>query len=130
MSREEAPASPRRTPTPADWLLAFLLVALSLGSQVWWGRRPPGSQLVVESAEGLQRHPLDLDQVLSLNGPLGQSRVEIAGRQARFAASPCPEERCVLQGWIHRQGEVAVCLPNHLVLRIEGGRETLDALSR
>lgn len=122
--------SPRRIPTPADWLLALLLVALSLGSWVWWSRRPPGSQLVVDSAERLQRHPLELDQVLYLDGPLGQSRVEVAGRQARIAASPCPEQRCVLQGWIHRQGETAACLPNHLVLRIEGGDGAVDALSR
>lgn len=130
MSREEAPASPRYSPTPADWLLAFLLVALSLGSWVWWGRRPPGSQLVVECPGRSQRHPLGLAQVFVVEGPLGQSRVEIAGGQARIAASPCPEQRCVRQGWIRRQGEIAACLPNRVVLRVEGAAGAMDALSR
>jgi hypothetical protein len=130
MSREGASASPWQPPTPADWLLILLLAALSLGSQVFLSRRPAGRQLVVESAAGLQHHPLDRDEVLYLEGPLGQSRVEIANRQARIAASPCPEQRCVLQSWIERQGEMAACLPNHLVLRIEGGAGAVDALSR
>ena len=130
MSREEAPASPRQSPTRADWILAALLVALSLGSQVFLGRRPPGSEVVVESADRLQRYSLALDQVLYLDGPLGQSRVEVAGHRARIASSPCPEQRCVLQGWIRRQGEVAACLPNRIVLRIEGQGEAVDALSR
>lgn len=130
MSREEPPASPRQAPTPADLILALLLVALSLGSQVFLGRRPPGSEVVVESEGRRQRCPLSRDQVLYLDGPLGTSRVEIAGQGARIAASPCPEQRCVLQGWIRRQGEVAACVPNHLVLRIEGGNQTVDALSR
>lgn len=130
MSREEAPASPRQAPTPADLILALLLLAGSLGSQVFLGRRPPGSEVVVESVDRLQRCPLDRDQVLYLDGPLGRSRVEIAGRAARIAASPCPEQRCVLQGWIRRQGELAACVPNHIALRIEGGSEAVDALSR
>jgi hypothetical protein len=128
MSREAGPFP--RFPAPADWVLAFLLVALSLGSWAWWGRRPPGSQVVVECTRQLQRQPLDLDQVLLCQGPLGQSRVEIAGGRARIAASPCPEQRCVLQGWIHRQGETAACLPNRLVLRVEEGAGAMDALSR
>ncbi|MBI2502087.1 MAG: NusG domain II-containing protein [Candidatus Latescibacteria bacterium] len=130
MSREEAQAAPRRPPTRADWILAALLVALSLGSQAFLGRRPPGSEVVVERDDRLQRWPLSLDQILYLDGPLGQSRVEIAGQRARILSSPCPEQRCVLQGWIHRRGEVAACLPNHLVLRIEGQGEAVDALSR
>ncbi|MSR84192.1 MAG: NusG domain II-containing protein [Candidatus Latescibacteria bacterium] len=130
MSSEEASASPRQAPTPADLILALLLVAGSLGLWVFTGRRPPGSEVVMESDDRRQRCPLNRDQVLYLDGPLGRSRVEIAGQGARIATSPCPEQRCVLQGWIRRQGEVAACLPNHLVLRIEGGSETVDALSR
>lgn len=130
MSSQEAPASPRQAPAPADLILVLLLLALSLGSQVFLGRRPPGSEVVVESDKGHQRCPLDRDQVLYLGGPLGRSRVEITGQGARITSSPCPEQRCVLQGWIRRQGEVAACLPNHIALRIEGGRETVDALSR
>ena len=130
MSREGAPTSPRRAPTPADLILAFLLVAGSLGSWVLPGRHPPGSEVVVESADQRQVYPLSRDQVLYLEGPMGRSRVEIARQGARIATSPCPEQRCVLQGWIRRQGEVAACLPNHLVLRIEGGNEPVDALSR
>jgi len=129
MSREEAPASPWQTPTRADWLLAAALMLLCLGSWAALGRRPPGAQLVIDSPGQSLRLPLDGDQVLFPQGPLGVSRVEVQGGRARFAASPCPEQRCVLQGWIHRQGETAACLPNRVVLRLEGAG-ALDALSR
>ena len=130
MSREEASASRRPYPTSADRVLIGLLLAAALGFLVFRERRPAGREVVIESREGRRHCSLAVPQVLYLEGPLGQSRVEIASQGARIAASPCPEQRCVQQGWIRRQGEVAACLPNHIVLRIEGQGETIDALSR
>ena len=121
---------PRPYPTSADWVLIGLLMASVLGSWVFREGRPEGSEVVVESGGQRQRCPLATPRVLYLDGPLGQSRVEIASPGARIAASPCPEQRCVQQGWIRRRGEVAACLPNRIVLRIEGQGGTIDALSR
>ncbi|MDI6638910.1 MAG: NusG domain II-containing protein, partial [Bacillota bacterium] len=48
--------------------------------------------------------------------------VEIAedGR-ARVRASDCPDKVCVKTGWIEHPGEVIVCLPNRVVVKIQGG---------
>ncbi|MCC7264343.1 MAG: NusG domain II-containing protein [Candidatus Latescibacteria bacterium] len=107
----------------------LVLAGLCLGSWVVLGRRPAGTVLVLDSPGQSQRHPLAEDQVLLVGGPLGFSRVAIQGGQACFVSSPCPEQRCVSQGWIRRQGETAACLPNQIALHIEGPG-AVDALSR
>lgn len=114
--------------TRADRALIALLVAGIAGLLFHQGRARTGAEVIVEvDGQPPQMYPLSSPQILRLWGPLGESRVEIAARGARFVASPCPEQRCVYQGWIHRRGEAAACIPNRIALRIAGG---LDALSR
>lgn len=40
--------------------------------------------------------------------------------KARITASTCLDKTCVRTGWISRPGQSIVCLPNRLVVRIEG----------
>jgi hypothetical protein len=42
-----------------------------------------------------------------------------AGR-IRFAAADCPDKVCVRTGWISRSGQIAACVPGHLIIKIEG----------
>ena len=97
------------------------------------GRGQPGVSLRVE-ASGSQRavYPLSVDRSLRVQGPMGVSQVEIAGGAARMTASPCPEQRCVQQGWIRHRGEVVVCAPNRILLQIDGAVDggAPDAVSR
>ena len=45
----------------------------------------------------------------------------------------CPDKDCVNQGWISRPGQMIVCLPNRLVIKIESDKltqeEDVDAVS-
>ena len=38
----------------------------------------------------------------------------------RFAEADCPDRICVRTGWISRPGQIAACVPGHLIIRIEG----------
>jgi hypothetical protein len=80
-------------------------------------------------------------KVLSLNrsesglrevrGPLGLTRIEIREGRVRVASSPCPLKICERAGWIESAGEMIVCLPNEVVVRLPGSAgKDLDALSR
>ena len=42
--------------------------------------------------------------------------------------SACPGQDCVHSGLIRRPGESIVCLPNQLLVRLEGGENALDAV--
>jgi hypothetical protein len=49
----------------------------------------------------------------------------------RFTEADCPEKICVNTGWLSKPGQAAVCLPNGLIIRIEGSdKSEIDAYLR
>ena len=76
--------------------------------------------------------PLREDRQLEVMGLLGVTRISIENREARITESPCANKICVGFGRVSRSGQMAVCLPNRVVIRVasrEVGRD-LDAVSR
>lgn len=120
--------------TWADRLLILAAVAIAAGLLAHQRFRGQTGVEVVIAVEGKIQgiYPLDRAQILEVKGPLGTSVVEIGLRGARVISSPCANQLCVRQGWVQRSGGVVACVPNRLVLEIrgEGGRDTLDAVSR
>ncbi|NLM15946.1 MAG: hypothetical protein GX218_08840 [Clostridiaceae bacterium] len=43
----------------------------------------------------------------------GQGRI-------RFAEADCPDQVCVRTGWLKSEGNLAACVPGHLILKISG----------
>lgn len=94
-----------------------------------------GDRVVVE-AQGKVVKVIPMDQLepgrqLSITGPLGNSILEMGQDKVRLVDSPCPDHICMQMGWISRPGEMIVCLPNQIIVRIEGpqGRE-LDGIAQ
>lgn len=54
------------------------------------------------------------------------AQFEIQNHQIRFIEAKCPDKLCERTGWIGRPGEAAVCLPNRIVIQIEGDRRDFD----
>ena len=52
----------------------------------------------------------------------GQSHgiIEVQNGKIRFKQAQCPDQVCVNTGWIQRPGEIAVCLPSGMIIKIEG----------
>ncbi len=103
--------------------------ALVVGS----GSQGQGRWLVVEvrgSVEG--SHSMSEARIIRVEGPLGVTEIEISADGARVVRAPCRNEICVRAGWIRRTGEVTVCIPNRVLLRLEGPRSDsrLDGVSR
>lgn len=38
----------------------------------------------------------------------------------RFSEADCPDKVCVRSGWVSRTGQIAACVPGHLILKITG----------
>ena len=108
-------------------LLALMGIALNLSA-------PPGSRVVAGDGERVFfTTPLDQPREVDLPGPLGLTRLVVADDGARIAASPCGQKVCMGMGPARRPGDLLVCLPNRVLVRIEGAapaRPDYDLLSR
>lgn len=71
-------------------------------------------------------YPLDTDTEVTIMGYNGGNNVmSISNGRVRMSEASCPDRLCIHQGSISRAGQSIVCLPNRVILRIDG-KETLD----
>lgn len=91
--------------------------------------RPKGAEAVIEQDGEVYRRVVlaDLKEPLTLevNGAV----IELDKDGAHFVSSPCPDKICVNKGIIKRAGESAVCLPQRVSVRIEGGDSEIDSVT-
>jgi hypothetical protein len=108
-------------------LLAGAGVVAALTAYAWGGSR--GDSAVIRAAGHIVR-TVDLTraQIVSVNGPLGITRIEIEPGRARVAADPSPRQLCVKQGWLTLAGQAALCLPNQVSVEIRGSTLAYDTL--
>ena len=92
-----------------------------------------GKHAVVE-VNGRRVLELSLDKNVThtVTGPLGETVIVIEDGSVRIADSPCPHHYCIRMGRLRRRGEIAVCVPNRVVVTITGGSEdeSFDGITR
>ena len=119
-------------------VMDFVFVAAVAGVIVFLflrlGRNSDDSKknLVVQSSAGGEFvFPLDRDGLYEVPGSLGKSVIEVKDGKARFVDSPCPNRTCVQQGFISVAGQWAACLPNNVLLMIQGSAKkgSVDAVA-
>lgn len=119
----------------ADALLLILL--LLLGAAGFFAVRlmaQKSGAVVQVSLHGEAYGTYPLTQELSIqirqNGKV-TNVLKISEGKAAMIQADCPDQLCVHQNAIAGQGETIVCLPNQVVVRIEGTQEEgLDSVSR
>jgi hypothetical protein len=65
-------------------------------------------------------YPLNQDKEFIVNGKLGEAKVIIRDGRVRILNSPCPLKICEKKGWISKKGDFIICVPNRVIIRIEG----------
>jgi hypothetical protein len=126
--------SPWQVMTAGDWLVVVGLLGISLAGIAWLAAAPTGSRVVVTCGDQTC-FTADLDQVSSvdLDGPLGTTHLVIDAKGAYVTGSPCPRKVCMSMGPARRSGDLLACVPNRIMVRIEGPTGTerpYDLLSR
>jgi len=110
-------------------LIVILLLLAVAGLFLIRSIVPSGDVAMVETdGRTFCRLDLSVDARRTVPGPLGQTVIEVRDGRIRIADSPCPHKICVRTGWIGRSGRMIVCLPNRVVVRIEGDAG-VDAVS-
>ena len=117
--------------TRADWLLiATAICSLPFLYIHFWSRQGPAAYLRVQSGNSeAVVMPMYPDRRLTLEGPLGNSTVELRDGQARFLDSPCTGKVCIHSGWLNSTGEFAACLPNRISIQLLGMHPRFDAIN-
>ncbi|MGI6486637.1 MAG: NusG domain II-containing protein [Thermoanaerobacterales bacterium] len=111
--------------TKADKILIVFILLSSIlvliGLQVYGFSS--GTTYAVVHVDGKLHHKISLGSdgqnfQLKVPGSIGESVVEIKGDKVRMLYSPCPDKDCERQGWIDRPGQMIVCLPNRIVVKL------------
>lgn len=122
----------RKNLTKADLvLICFLALCTLLSFSIWF--RGGSGRTVQIIVDGHLVKELTLSaamEELVMQGVKGPFSVEIKDGRVRMKDSTCPNKLCVKMGWIRHEGQVVCCIPNRIVLKITGKRESYDALAR
>jgi hypothetical protein len=113
-----------------DWMVLFLgVLCITWITVTLWQGGIADKAIIRSGGKIFSEVPLSRNQIISVPGPLGISRIAIHNRQARIAADPSPRQYCVHQGWLKQAGEIAICLPNQVSVELSGGGKRYDSLN-
>jgi hypothetical protein len=119
---------------PQDYILSG---ALLLASLLWLsapsgaGGAAPASAVLSAGGRPLAELPLDRPARRAFSLARGRLTVEVEpGKGVRISESDCPAKVCLHHGWAGHTGETIVCVPNELVVEIEGEESEYDAVIR
>lgn len=111
-------------------LIAALALACLGGMLVIEHLRPPAVTAEIYQG-GVLLRTVDLTEgrsysfdVEAPNG--GSNTVTVDNGRICISHATCPDQVCVLQGWVSDGVIPIVCLPNQLVIQIKGGEQDLD----
>ncbi|NMB15679.1 MAG: NusG domain II-containing protein [Firmicutes bacterium] len=108
-------------------LVLILGVIAFAAVRIGFNRPYQGKYVIIRNLNDgkVAKLPLEAEtQSVQVKGALGYSKIEVNDGKARIAHSPCPDQICVhVFGWISRDGEISVCLPNGVMLQIEDPAE-------
>lgn len=113
--------------TLADKLLIIGLSLLSLLSFFALQSLLPRGDEVVVYANGTEKLRLSLAQsrTVTIQGVRGATVIRIQAGEARVIRSACHHQICVHTAPIRRSGQIIVCIPNQILVRIEGEKPRL-----
>lgn len=115
-----------------DFFLIGLLLLVSVSVFIYTRSGHKGGQtLIVYQGDYIKNeYLLNKDQILKIDGPLGMTQLTVRSGKAFVSESPCPYHFCQKSGTIARAGEMIVCVPNKVIIKIKGeSANHLDAVT-
>ena len=116
-----------------DIFIIILAAGLTFSSAYFAYLKPQNYQRVfIKGQDSEWIFPLNVDETIAVQGPLGDTVVRINDGSVWVESSPCQNQTCVAAGILRRHGNWSVCLPNNVLVMIEGvdGESDVDAIVR
>ena len=115
---------------PGDWLVIAAGAALTATLfPLFWRSGPPERAIIRSNGTIFAEVDLAVSKTLRVPGPLGDTLIRVEPGRARVLSDPGPRQYCVLQGWLTRSGDVALCAPNRVSVQVFGRDAAYDSLA-
>lgn len=109
-------------------IFALMLLPL-LYYQLWQPQTGATHARITDAHQHTTLTRLDQTRQLSIRGELGDSILKIEDGKIRFSQSPCRGKVCIHRGWLQHSGEVMACLPNRVIVKLDGGQSRYDSIN-
>lgn len=90
-----------------------------------------GNKIVAVANKIRYEYSAEKNGIYTIQGLLGATTFEVKNGKIRITDSPCPEKKCVAQGW----SSPLICLPNNVIITLENANAAVqngefDAISQ
>lgn len=113
--------------TPYDVVFILAVLVLSVLGFFHFGRGASAAvarnAFVYENGKLIEKIDLKSDRIINLSLEHGSMEVEIKQGRIRISNSSCPHKICVNTGWIEKPGRTIVCVPNRVLIEVQGRRD-------
>ncbi len=95
--------------------------------------RSTGAQIIItKDNEVIGTYSLDDDQTLYISDEENPTNVvEILDGKCHMTFADCPDQICMKTGWVSKNGDTIVCLPNQVVVTVVSEESTeYDSISQ
>ncbi|MDM8565849.1 NusG domain II-containing protein [Candidatus Halobeggiatoa sp. HSG11] len=114
--------------TIADRIIFSLVIILIIWLYVhYWGGETLDYAMIL-TANHTSQVDLHKPQQITVQGSIGESKIEVADGQIRFIESPCKQQYCVHAGWLTKSKNFVTCLPNQISIELPYASE-FDSIS-
>jgi len=108
----------------ADILIIFLAAVVTVYSFVTvYIKKNNNINILIRGQDSEWTFPINAEEVITVSGILGDTIVKLHDNRAWVESSPCDNQTCVASGFIRKQGQWAACLPNNVLIMIQGEKE-------
>lgn len=113
-----------------DFLLIGVIILLAvavLGYHYLKGKSEDAYVVVTVDGKDYGTYDLSVNQTIHIHGT---NTLQIKDGKADMIEANCPDQLCVHQKPISKDGESIICLPNRVVVTIKGGKDRdMDAVA-
>lgn len=117
-----------------DLILFLVLIGAALVlSLVLYGKENGGGIVVVQvDGKKTASYPLDQDRDVMIRVPGGgYNHLMIRNGECYLTGANCPDQLCVKQGKISKDGQSIICLPHRLVITVwKGEKSGVDTVAQ
>lgn len=116
-----------------DVLIVVTILVFGITSAFFIFTNDESSQnVIISSPDGDFVYPINKDREIEISGTMGKTKILIKNKKVSIIDSPCKNKICILAGTIDKTSHFLVCLPNRILVKIEGTTKNsteIDAMS-